>query len=354
MALTNVPRFRIPAAIPSSTGATTQFSSHVIDAVGEKHGSILRAPAAGTITKVAFRSGSHTTNGAADVRLEQVTTGLPSGTLLGTNSNGSQTINAANTWWTTTLTTGPTVAKGDLLAVVIEVAAASALNTNISSIQGGYFTALYPHIAHYTASWSKVQNSPVCALVYSGDVYHYTDGVYPFSAFSAPQYGSSSTPDEKGNRITLPYTARATGVFATIDGDAAFDIVLYDTDGTTALATISHNSDTRATTTAGTYYWPLPSAVTLNASSTYRIVAKPTTTTQIALAEFSVASSTIMTSAIPAGAECYFTSRTDAAATNPWAGDTTTTQASIGLEFDQIDISASGGGGPLIGGRLIR
>lgn len=339
MAITSVPRFRVPTTYAMNQAATLTYSSLLIDAVTEKVGYIFRVSEAGAITEVGFRNGTHTVNGVADVRLETVdlTTGNPSGTLIGTNANGSQTINAANSWWTTTLTTGPTVAVGDQIAVVIEVPTASTLQTNISVISSGFLPQQFPYTSFFTSSaWAKQTTVPVAALGYTG-VYPITEGFYPYSAFSGPVFNSSTAgADERGNRITLPYTARAVAVYAYLDLDAATDIVLYDTNGTTALVTISHDSDVRSTTAAGIFYWPLTTPITMTAGGTYRIVAKPTTTTNIGLGEFSVASAAIMTGAIDAGAEVYLTTRVDAGG---WT-DTATSRALIGLEFDGMDLGA--------------
>jgi hypothetical protein len=351
MALTSVPIFRLPSHHFATTNLGPAFTTAItIDAVGERAAAIFHAPATGSIEKIAYRVATHTTTGNADIRLETVdlSTGNPSGTLWAANTNATQSINASNTWFTTTLTSAASVNAGDLLAVVIESPAASTLNTQITTIANSTMgQKVFPHYASFAAAaWTKTAGSLVCTVEYSGGVYYPISGVYPYTAIAGTTYASNSTPDERGNTFILPYRCRACGAYVQADIDAAADVVLYDTDGTTALATVSIDTDVRSNVGPGLFWVQFPSAVTLEANSTYRLALKPTTTTGIGVYHLTVASAAIFTGAITPGGTIQLTTRTDAGA---WS-ETAEAQMAIGLEIDQIDIGAPIGPGGLRGG----
>lgn len=347
MAITSVPPFRLPGFTPSSNSLNPAFTAILLDAAGEKAVLVCRAPKTGTISKVAFKVTTVTSSGSADVRLETVdtSTGNPTGTLLGTNTNGSQSITTTNEWDTTTLTAGASVTQGDLLAVVISNVSG---NYNIASLATLATTTdmTFPYSDNNTGAFSKSTSQPVVALEYNDGSYDFIPGIIPVTTITNTAFNSGSTPDERGLYFQYPVSIRVCGVSAFIDADNACDIVLYDSDGSTVLRSVSIASGVRNSANGGTHNIPFSSAVTLSANTNYRLVVKPTSGSNVTLCELEINSAALM-GAMPGGPNFHFTSRTDAGA---WT-EVTTRYPTLGMIVDGID--SGGGGGPLIDGRLI-
>lgn len=347
MAIQDIPESFWPENTAIAQARNLSLGSFTIDAAGEKAAAVLQAPKAGQITKVLFRVGSFTSSGNADVRLETVSTanGDPSGTLVAANANATQAI-AGTGWLTTTLTSGPTVAQGDDLAVVIANASG---NYGIATTDPTAFGRQVPYGDHFTASWLKLPNIPLIGLEYSDGSYAWATGSHP-AVYNTLGYASNTSPSEIGIAFTIAVPIRVCGWWMYADVDQPADLVLYDTDGTTALATRSLDPDMRSSTAQGSWSGRFSSAVTLLAG-TYRLAVKPTTTTSGNLVvEFEVPSAAVM-GAMPGGSNWIRTERTGAGG---WS-QTNTKRPMIGIMVNGAsDGVGGGGGGPLIGGRLIR
>ena len=331
MALTNV-KFRYPGFLPRNANAQASFSSSLLDAAGEKLAWIIQAPKAGTISKVCFRSSTVTSSGDADVRLETVdgATGAPSGSLFGTNTNATQTVSTSNTWWTTTLTAGAVVTQGQDLAVVI------ANTTGTYNITYGGVTlwvSNYPYMQVNTGAWVKTAGVPVTAFEYNDGSYGYIADALPYSAFTNTAFNNSSNPDERGIKFRLPFSARVVGAEVVLDADAACDIVLYGSDGTTVLTSRSLDSDVRFGANGGNLAVRFPASQTLLANTDYRMTVLPTSGSNVTISDFAVASAAIW-DAVDGGADFHLTTRNNAGA---WT-DTTTSRTLMALLIDAVDL----------------
>jgi len=218
--------------MPGFASAGPTFNSYTLDADGEKLAFIMHAPKTGTISKVCFRTGTVTTGATVDVRLETVdaTTGDPTGTLLGTNSNGAQVIADANdnVFFTTALTTGVAVTKGDLMAVVIVVPTGANLALVDLADDSGSSGPIFPYSTQFAAAaWTKSATGSgiICALEYNDGSYAYQPLMWPLSATQTDTFNNSSSPDERGNKLSLPFPARVTGFWVWVDIDGDADIV---------------------------------------------------------------------------------------------------------------------------------
>jgi len=319
------------------------FNSMLIDAASEKAASIVQASKTGTISKVGFLTGTVTTGDTVDVRLETVSAanGDPTGTLLGTNSNGSQVIADAddNTWFLTTLTTGVAVTKGDIFAVVIVNGAAPG-NLNIKAAAKPVSYDMFPYNDLYETSWTKRgYDCPCVAFEYSDGSYETMTGVWPVSAFNTYAFNNTSTPDHRGLKFKLPFPFRLIGFWALLDLDENVDVKLYDSDGTTVLETLSIDKDIRWVNNYGFHHYYFVSNHSLLKDVFYRLVFEPTTTTSIGLHTFSVNAAAIMDS-FAGGQNFHATSKKDAG----WT-DVTTERPLMNLLIDGFDDGAGGGGG---------
>lgn len=319
----------------------TTLTSLLLDATGEKAAFIVQAPKTGNIRKVGFRTGAVTTATDTDVRIETVdlVSGNPSGTLWAANTNVTVAAASitANSWITTgALTADAAVTQGDFLAVVI--APTGTPNYNIACWARG--PVAMPYTDHFTTAWAKQRVAPAVALEYSDGSYAPIVGAYPLSSVLALSFHSGSTPNEKGFKIVPPFTGRLVGVYWVGLATADYQIKVYDAAGTTL---ITHAHDGNVTADGGDSSERIEqfaSPQVLQAGQTYRVTWVPTTTSNIRVAEFNVASAAVM-EAMPGGSAAIWTERTGAGA---WT-DVATRRPVASLLFDQLDDGAGAGAG---------
>lgn len=338
--------------IPSLGGTTPVLVNQLIDATSEKAAVVCFAPKTGTIDKVALRTGTVSTGDTVNVRLETVslTTGDPTGTLLGTDSNKTQVIADTddNKWFLTTLTTGVAVTKGDIFAVVIANGSVPG-NINISGFRLDTNDVVYGDLfAGAGPSWTKQANAMVTAFEYDDGTYAHAQGVAPVKLLNNMSIDTGTTPDEIGIIFQVPFASRAAGfwIIADLDGDA--DIVLYDSDGTSVLQSFSLDKDLQFSGAVRPLAGVFSGGSVLTKDTNYRLVAKPTSLTNIVLREIEVDIAAQM-DAMPAGQNFHRTERTDAGS---WT-QTTMKIPLMGILLDQLDDgvggSASGVRNPLVG-----
>lgn len=334
--------------------ANVGSSDYLLDANGEKCAFIVQAPATGSIRKVGFFTTTVTTGDTMDVRIETVnaTNGQPTGTLWGTNTNVAHTINAAddNTWHTTAaLTADASVTKGDVLAVVI---VNSTTGNLIISGMGGWGISQFPYIAHYTASWAlSTGGGARVVLEYSDGTVPRIIGSEPMSAVGSDNSTSSTL--YRGCEITLPCAVRATGLWGYLYAGAAtgtHTYKLFDSDGTTALATITWDVDRELNASVYPKRLQFSSPVTLKANTKYWLAGTSDGTRNLRVYYYTFASTTIRDAFSHGGSGVSWSQATSPTGTGDWT-NTATRIPMMGLLIDQIDF----GSGPLVGpGRLIR
>jgi hypothetical protein len=328
----------------------------LLDATGEKLGAIFRVPKTGTLAKVRFLTSTVTTGDTMKVSFQDVdmATGNPDET-----ADQYRTVVVNNTddnaWITTGLITTDgtdvgslrSVTRGDLLAIVIEFDSYVAGNLNIQNTTtildygNGCYTALKTG-----GSWVKSTNTAGCfELEYDDGSLAYTDTLLP-GAGAGLTLASNTTPDEAALYFRFPVGVTVGGAYLFLDIDAALDVVLYDTDGTTALATVSLDSDVRASTSANGTLVVFPTEIDLTANSFYRLAVKPTTTTAVGYRRMTVRAAGSM-DMFDLGQNAYLSTRTDAGA---WT-ETTTLRPRMSLLVTKVhDGSGGGSGGYVIGG----
>lgn len=333
--------FAYPNYFSDGIGAYANDST-LLDAADEKFAGIFTIPKTGTISKLCFRTGIVTTGATVDVRLETVdlTTGAPTGTLVAAGANGAQVIADADdtVWFATTITTPVAVTKGDLVAIVIVNPAVSPGNLNITS--SDCIFARFPYSANFTTVWAKTTSGPVMTVEYNDGSYEPIPGTLPASGVPGVTFNNTSTPDERALFFQLPVSVQVTGVWlnmaATNGGN--FDVVLYDSDGITPLATIVWDEDTLQGASDGDVRRFFSNQVTLLANTNYRMSLKPSTATNISLTHITVADVASM-DALPGGSEMHLSTRTDAGA---WT-ETTTTRPAISLLISGVESGSATG-----------
>ncbi len=320
-----------------------------IDASGEKAAFVFAVPKTGTIDRVGFTTRAVTTAQTLRAGLEttDTTNYLPTGTQYGGSAVGTQASPVADTFYEVTLGTGASATKGDIIALVVQFDATvgNLVIGYIDNEGGGAFTA-FPYVAAYTTSWAK--NNGVIGMHsvrYSDGTYEHIGQCVPTSPRDDTFFNTGSAADEIGNRFTVPSTCRVAGLFSGVNHTgAAIDYVLYE--GSTALRTVSLAAGLSASGTGyETHLFSTP--VTLTAGTVYRLVAKPTTTTNVNVRE-AIMLNAAMLDMLPGGSDWYKTSRADAGS---WTDTNTRRIWALGLLIDQIDDGASAGGG--VGPRIM-
>lgn len=83
-------------------------------------------------------------------------------------------------------------------------------------------------------------------------------------------------------KFQLPYPTTMVGCTFTVDGDGAFDVNLYDSDGVTKLRVYNvPTAEYPPTTAARVFYIKWDTPINLSANTSYRVCVEPTTTTSV-------------------------------------------------------------------------
>lgn len=320
-------------------------SSTTVDAAGEYMAAIFQAPKTGNISKIGYFAATATGSPAVDVRLETVAgTGLPSGSLKGTNTNGSSSP-LSNTWNWVTLTSAAAVTKGDYLAAKVLYSSGTSLLINHWEANTNAPSALaFPYSARNTGSPGKTTFFPAFAVQYDDGSIPFT-GMLPFSNTTLSQnINSGSTPDEKGIKFTVPFSCKCVGAAFRQDSSATtFTVKLYDGSNTLLESVASIDSEF-SVSTGGEVIALWDTEVTLTVGATYRLTLLPDAGTNIIIYRATVDASATR-EAWPGGTAFQSTERTDAGA---WT-DTATEIPFISLLLSALDDGAGGGGGGGIG-----
>ncbi|HTE19510.1 MAG TPA: hypothetical protein VK689_14165, partial [Armatimonadota bacterium] len=294
--------------------------------------------------RVSFRIPSLTTAQLLRVGLETLdASGDPSGTQYGGSAPATQTPVTATTY-EVTLPTPATAVAGDRIALVIQFdSTTGAVNVASAPAGPGSTGTGFPYIDTYNGSvWTRQSAALAVLSIRYNDGLYAAVGAVPAGLLAAVTFNSGSTPDEIGNLINLPFPLEASGFWGQLDFDAAADIILYDGDGTTVLRSVSLSNLYRGGTAAARYELPFSSPVTLAKNTNYRLVAKPTSGSNVSVHRLTCLSAAHL-DGMPGGQVIHETSRTDAGA---WS-QSTAQRILLGLLASKLDDGAGGGGGGL-------
>jgi hypothetical protein len=348
----------IPNSAPFVNAALT-FSGLALNAAASRIAWVFQVPKSGTLDWFEFRMSTNSNTPDNGVRLSFQgldAAGRPD------NVEDEYTIItagfASNTWMVPPSYMGAggpgtgakrVVTKGDWIACCLRFENFVASdNITISGIsidsKTGVNGQLNTYVATSTSSgatWTTTNTSPInIALKYSDGTYAVLDWPHiPASASNSRIFNSGSTPDERGLLFQVPFPCRLSSVWARVDSDGAFDIVLYDAASSVVISeTIAHLNVFGTAGANGQYMLTTPQPLTKNVN--YRLAFKPTTVTSITIYDVDFNSSVIRATN-PGGSTWKSTSRTDAGA---WT-DVDTNLPIMGLVFDGFDDATGGGGG---------
>jgi len=344
MTMQLVPGIFFPPHFYGPTASAPSFTSFLLNASGMKYAVIFNIPKTGNIRKIHFRTGSVTTGRDTDCRLETVdaTTGNPSGTLKGTNANATVVAASitANVWVTSpAFTADCAVTIGDLVAVVL--VPTSTPNFNVNGFTVGTSGVRIPYTDGYNGTtWTKATDHiPGIAIEYDDGSFYFIPNTMPASAVNTHTFNNGSTPDEHALKFKTLGKMRLTGLWLWGDTDGDFDIVVYDSNGTSVLSTTSIDKDNRQGTGIGHHFFTLAASVVLSANTFYRISIKPSSSTSLTIYSIDVSTAAIMDQ-LAGGQNIHHSTQTNGGG---WS-DTTTRRLLMGGIFDQIDDGAGSGG----------
>jgi hypothetical protein len=279
-------------------------------------------------------------------------------------ANGDASF-ATDTWITTAaLSANRTVAFGEYLGVVVEFDGTGWQTPDSVGLavvgfgNGTHYNADFGTLTKTGGSWANLSYLGTLP----GIILEYTDGSFGSLGYGFPyagtqvvqaSYGSTGNPDERALKITMPFKAKCHGaVVNTQPGtNCDYDVVLYDTDGTTVLGTVSidrnqlYIGDGSHGKPASVFFTP----VTLNSGSAYRVSIKPTTTNAVIVPMYDLQHADHR-KALRLSTDCVGSTRVDAGS---WSSDSTTRMPfGVSLILSEIDDGSGGaaGGGKVFGG----
>jgi hypothetical protein len=332
-----------PSVANFTQNATTDFSEFIFQAVD-----------ATAISSLGFRQGTLTgTAPVYRVSLQGVdASGNPDGSIKASGNayfDYTPTGGNNNTWQWVTLGTSYTPTRGELLAMVIAYQSGTIDGSNNCSF--GSTSAVLPAsstpyaIQNDAGSRTRQAGSPLFGWATASLAY----GLPAVSA-AATTFNSGSTPDERALLLTVPttfcasYKIAGAFIYGIVTAGSTFDLVLYDTDGTTVLQTTTFDADASIAVSARgrQLLFDTTTLATLTAGSTYRLSLKPGASNS-SIVSLVVANASDL-DAYPFGAAwAQGSSRTDGGA---WA-DSNLQRYGINPILADVTAPSGGGGGML-------
>lgn len=351
----------IPAGVLEGSGPI--FLAGTIDAANEAAGTVCLAPRTGNIAAIWYATRDVTTGATIEGRIESVdSSGKPSGSLVGTNTNGTVAMGNGddNSVLGITLTAAAAVTAGQELAVIIKNPPSSFGNWQIAQGVRDFNNTRLPYgVANTSGAWAVFSQNPPTqiALVYDDGKAYPIHGVHPpCSAITSSSVSTSTTPDVIGLRFRVEAAMRFAGAWLWIDSDGAFDVKLVDStyvqgSGTGVLSTVSRTPTTRNDTSPGIEFVPMPT-VEIAANTYYRLLVEPTSTTAVIVYAFTTPSLALM-DAWHGGRDFHLTTAKDPTGDGDWTNYNSGTfrQPFIGVFFDGVEDGS--GGSPEPGGYAI-
>jgi hypothetical protein len=338
-----------PGNTPLSGGGQTTFTAATtIDASGEYSGFVICASEAMTISHVGWRPGTVAGSPTAEIRIETVdaSTGLPTGTLWGTNTNATTATLTSNTWDLTALTASATIARNDVFAVIFKYASGTSFQTIVTNTGHRQVSSLPYRVDNTgTPTASAINLASFCAaLGSSGTTFYNVWGLLPISAITAVAANNTNSAAH-GNRFKVPFKCRVKGLMVTITATSAtedFTVGIYTDAGSEfgSSETAYDASKMHTGSSQGNYSVPFDTSVTLEPDTWYRMAYAQTAAGGTTLVGADVPSVNYM-SAMPGGVNCHYTSRSS----GTWTDTSTARQILMDLWIDQLDDGVSAAGG---------
>ena len=344
----------VPLGIGSSTPAIASFT---LNGSTDTLTFVFQALEAATITGILLRQTTATgTAPTYRVSLQGVDgTGIEDGSIKASGAayvDTTPTSGNNNTMLRLALGTSYTCTRGEMLAIVVAYQSGTIDGSNNCSFSSTHSLSHIPGIPYAIQNDAGSRTRPAA----SANIGYYSSSkVYLPTAetVTGSSFSSASTPDERGLKFALPadwgstYQILGARWLGTLPAGGSYDLVLYDSDGTTVLQSETMDTDhdqSAASLRMRQVLFDESTLSTLSYGTSYRLVLKPTTGS-LTLYEWTVDASGDLTG-WPLGTDVCYTSRTDAGS---WTDDAAkrATFASIILN----DITEPSGGSAVAMGR---
>jgi hypothetical protein len=319
------------------SGASPGIAAVATISTGLSFSIVMRAPRDMTLGRVAFNPGTVSASGTFDIRLETVTDGTPTGTLLnGSDSNIAGGALTSNTWNAQSFTGDSSVTKGQVFALKFAYnsgTSAQVMRLSNASVQN--FGS--PYIIDTAAAKSITR--PLVVALGSDSAWYSIPGLFPTSVTTTATAGTF-TAEALGVRFQVPFKCRCVGISYYPAANAGnFNVILQnDSNADLSTTTTAADGDNMSNSTSAyknqIYF---DTAVELSPGVWYRAVIEWVSGT-CAVYDWTLNHADYL-AAMPGGSTFYYSTR----ATGSWV-DTDTRVPIIDILIDQLDDGASVGG----------
>lgn len=315
------------------------------------------------IRKVHFRCGVVTFNAASVMRVSLQNISTTAGPPYQPDGSQDQLYNfsgsglVSNTWTSTgdlsadravdLSASGFSDVNSRWVAVVFEYATFTAADSIIINGLNVQATPLHSLLGGQsllnTASWAVHSGcANVVAFECDDGSFAFMEGAFPFSAMSNASVASNGAIRAAGLKFRWPVelSTEAMGLGMVVPNNADGLLILYDTDGTTALATVAVDNDAVATATLMRHAMARYEPVTHDANAYYRLAFVATTTTASTV-NYGDVNAVALMDGLVGGQDFHWTQR-DSAGT--WT-DTTTRRPHFVFKLSAVHDGVGGAGG---------
>jgi hypothetical protein len=286
MSVVTLPQYLLPENI-SANPTVTGTAATSINEVGQWVALVFSMPKTAEISDYMFFINSLVSGCDLEVRIETVNkaTGIPTGTLVHANAVASLTITTSGLK-TANFPGTFTVASGTLVAYMVKAVGGTPSTIYFGTFTDGVAATGLPHILTYDNTTEQLR-STLCPVMGLGTADNSALQIrHAWTAYqtSSQGYNNSGT-NTRGNRMRIDIPCRVAGAKVWLDSDAPSIVKLYDTDGSTVLAsaTLGAGMPPNAVAYAIEVYFESP--VTL-AVGQYFLVVEATSATSITMFQF--------------------------------------------------------------------
>lgn len=337
---------------PATSGVTTASGAYIAW--------IFRAHQAMTVTDLGCRINTATGSPVGVLSLNALgATGLADGAILGAGNAGFVTFNPLTAAAINVGALGASVslAAGDKFAVKLACTGGTSFVIQATTAVRDLINAPYlDNNGAKAALTSSTPNTPALLIGSSSSAFYPVFGNYPgANSASVNEAFDNTSSAARGAMFRLPFKARVCGMQVyhnAEDGDVIVSINAGDATGAVLSSSdTAEDGDHNAETATGFTTYMFDNPVTCDAGTDYRAVVAGNASGNNTSVMYAVLGSANYRSGWPGGSTFQYTSRTS----TTWTEASTTRVPIINLLLDQLDdgLSAGGGAGPLIRGRLI-
>lgn len=284
-------RIAIGLPVDRSTNSIPAITSFSLNQTTDALEIICQAPEAATITRLGCRLTSITgTTPTYRISAQGVnSSGDPDGTIKGATNNALKTFSpsglgwGAAEWHWLTLDESFNVTRGEQFTIVIDYSSGTVDGSNFAAF-GSAITNVtqngYPHHTHNNAATRSDQAE---ATIYGFGSVSKAYG-RPFETIVNQTVTTATTPDEQAIKFTFPAdwgaTFKVLGIRVSMQpgggSGETFDVILYDTDGTTPLQSVNFPVNNFAgSNRMSMFYFDEATLSTLTFGSSYYLSIKP-------------------------------------------------------------------------------